>query len=313
MQTQALKGNLETGSSSADYLPICLCIKNREDSDVDYVDHPLAGLLNDVYRSWAGRAPVTSRQSSTGSDQQRSGTGVPAGSSRPTTRSATDPLPPNPASGRSGQMFSFTFPMGGAGSMAPGGIELPMALEGIFQQLLSGRAPGAGVAGSLPQNFDVNFHPLLQVLHGNPGDYAWGSGGLDTIITQLLNNLDGSGPPPMPSHDIAKIPSVEITEEDTSKNLQCTVCMEDFVLKEPVRQLPCSHKFHNDCIVPWLEMHGSCPICRKLFNSSPSNNPSHSDSNDPTNSSSTQSGNNATTGRTDRSSSSRYQDINDYD
>ena len=28
--------------------------------------------------------------------------------------------------------------------------------------------------------------PGLQI-HGNPGDYAWGRGGLDTIITQVLN------------------------------------------------------------------------------------------------------------------------------
>ena len=34
-------------------------------------------------------------------------------------------------------------------------------------------APGAGGGGG-------GFH-----LHGNPGDYAWGRGGLDAIITQV--------------------------------------------------------------------------------------------------------------------------------
>ena len=34
-----------------------------------------------------------------------------------------------------------------------------------------------------------------QPMVGNPGDYAWGPGGLDNIISQLIGQLDGSGPP----------------------------------------------------------------------------------------------------------------------
>jgi E3 ubiquitin-protein ligase RNF115/126 len=46
---------------------------------------------------------------------------------------------------------------------------------------------------------------------GNPGDYAWGLGGLDTIITQLLNQVEGMGPPPMSKEKIKDLETVEIS------------------------------------------------------------------------------------------------------
>lgn len=98
---------------------------------------------------------------------------------------------------------------------------------------------------------------------GNPGDYAWGREGLDAIVTQLLNQMDGTGPPPLAKDKIKEIPVVVITQDQVGKNLQCSVCWEDFRLDEPVRKLPCEHVYHENCIIPWLELHGTCPICRK--------------------------------------------------
>jgi E3 ubiquitin-protein ligase RNF115/126 len=49
-----------------------------------------------------------------------------------------------------------------------------------------------------------------------PGDYAWGSGGLDAIISQLLNQLDGSGAPPAARETIEQLPKVKVTKEQVS-------------------------------------------------------------------------------------------------
>merc|ERR1711862_223407 len=34
-----------------------------------------------------------------------------------------------------------------------------------------------------------------------------------------------------------------------------------------VRLLECEHCFHEGCIVPWLELHGTCPVSRKELSS----------------------------------------------
>jgi len=200
--------------------------------------------------------------------------------------------------------------------LPPGGVP---ALEGIFQQILSSvAAPGSTVSFSTRQapyaqphagHVNIEF-PLFQVLHGHPGDYAWGSGGLDAVISQLLNQLDASGPAPMTKESIESVPFTEITKEDVERNLQCSVCMEDYKLGEPVRKLECTHVFHTSCIVPWLQMHATCPVCRT--NLTPGQQNSGSDSNSsgrpPAAGSSNSSG-----GSSSGNSYSQYFDISDYD
>lgn len=128
-------------------------------------------------------------------------------------------------------------------------------LEGIIQQLVNGI-----IAPTAMPNIGVG---PWGVLHSNPMDYAWGANGLDAIITQLLNQFENTGPPPADRDKIKTLPTVQITDEHVASGLECPVCKEDYSVGENVRQLPCNHMFHNDCIVPWLEQHDTCPVCRK--------------------------------------------------
>lgn len=80
------------------------------------------------------------------------------------------------------------------------------------------------------------------------------------------------GPPPLAKDIIDALPQVEISEEQVCSKLQCSVCWEDFQLKETVYQLPCQHVYHETCIRPWLELHGTCPICRQNLGSSDQSN-----------------------------------------
>ncbi|XP_012878134.1 PREDICTED: E3 ubiquitin-protein ligase RNF126 [Dipodomys ordii] len=128
-------------------------------------------------------------------------------------------------------------------------------LEGIIQQLVNGIITPATIP-------NLGLGPW-GVLHSNPMDYAWGANGLDAIITQLLNQFENTGPPPADKEKIQALPTVPVTEEHVGSGLECPVCKDDYALGENVRQLPCNHLFHDGCIVPWLEQHDSCPVCRK--------------------------------------------------
>ncbi|KAH7401100.1 hypothetical protein DE146DRAFT_654916 [Phaeosphaeria sp. MPI-PUGE-AT-0046c] len=45
--------------------------------------------------------------------------------------------------------------------------------------------------------------------------------------------------------------------------LGCSICTEDFEKGQDLRVLPCDHKFHPECVDPWLlNVSGTCPLCR---------------------------------------------------
>ena len=47
----------------------------------------------------------------------------------------------------------------------------------------------------------------------------------------------------------------------------CSICLDNFVKGEKVRELDCKHEFHSECIDLWMQDHLTCPICRKLCES----------------------------------------------
>ena len=50
-------------------------------------------------------------------------------------------------------------------------------------------------------------------------------------------------------------------ETNADNGLACSVCTDDFVKGQNIRVLPCNHKFHPECIDPWLlNVSGTCPL-----------------------------------------------------
>ncbi|KAE8694450.1 putative Ribosomal protein L34e superfamily protein [Hibiscus syriacus] len=69
------------------------------------------------------------------------------------------------------------------------------------------------------------------------------------------------GPAPASKASIEAMPSIKVKESGGD----CSICLEEFEVDEEAREMPCKHVFHSGCIQKWLQIHGSCPVCRFLM------------------------------------------------
>ncbi|KAJ6330077.1 hypothetical protein OIU76_008833 [Salix suchowensis] len=42
----------------------------------------------------------------------------------------------------------------------------------------------------------------------------------------------------------------------------CCICLAKFANNDELRELPCSHFFHKECVDKWLKINASCPLCK---------------------------------------------------
>ncbi|KZP28994.1 hypothetical protein FIBSPDRAFT_1039331 [Athelia psychrophila] len=103
---------------------------------------------------------------------------------------------------------------------------------------------------------------------GRWGDYVFNQEALDEIITQLMENSNSNRPVPATGDIIEGLPRVTLSKDSPLLERDCAVCKDQFALEgeDPAEQivvtLPCTHPFHEACIVPWIKSSGTCPVCR---------------------------------------------------
>lgn len=62
---------------------------------------------------------------------------------------------------------------------------------------------------------------------------------------------------------IQGLEKVKINDDDDDDHVvTCSVCLEDVLIGLEATTLPCSHLYHGDCIVEWLQSSKFCPLCR---------------------------------------------------
>lgn len=74
---------------------------------------------------------------------------------------------------------------------------------------------------------------------------------------------------PVPLHPVSdlvlnELPITELDEDKLIKYHKCSICLEDFTLKEKVINLACNHFYHEKCIKEWFKKQNTCPLCQQL-------------------------------------------------
>ena len=46
------------------------------------------------------------------------------------------------------------------------------------------------------------------------------------------------------------------------KSEECSICQEKFGFLDKICELPCGHRFHQDCVNNWFKQKTTCPLCR---------------------------------------------------
>jgi len=167
------------------------------------------------------------------------------------------------------QMPGFMFHSGNMSFNAPGNNQNQGNQQGNGRQM---RNPIMGLmdlimnAGTDTDGIDLRT--FLNGLRGagmQNGDYFVGP--MSQIINQL-GDPNNHGPPPAAKSEVEKIPERLVTQNmilDENVVTECAVCKESFSVGEKASCLPCKHMYHKECIMPWLERHNTCPVCRYQF------------------------------------------------
>ena len=61
----------------------------------------------------------------------------------------------------------------------------------------------------------------------------------------------------------SQIDSIPEINFEIDSRIDCVICMSQVENSASIRQLPCDHIYHTECIDQWLLVNKKCPICRK--------------------------------------------------
>ncbi|KAF5778042.1 putative transcription factor C2H2 family [Helianthus annuus] len=124
----------------------------------------------------------------------------------------------------------------------------------------------SGNGGGFEMYYDDETGSGLRPLPASMLEFLLGSG-FDRLLDQLtqieanqLGRINRN--PPASKAAIEALGAIQIQEIHVLTDSCCAVCKDQFELETEAIEMPCKHLYHADCIIPWLNLHNSCPVCR---------------------------------------------------
>ena len=88
---------------------------------------------------------------------------------------------------------------------------------------------------------------------------------LGEVVGTVATGLSQAQIDALPVMKYAQLPSVVLKERNAEDNEeeQCAVCRLEFEAEDDVKQLPCGHYYHPECVGQWLQQKKVCPQCNR--------------------------------------------------
>mmetsp|Transcript_21501 Transcript_21501/g.50132 ORF Transcript_21501/g.50132 Transcript_21501/m.50132 type:complete len:373 (+) Transcript_21501:79-1197(+) len=95
----------------------------------------------------------------------------------------------------------------------------------------------------------------------------------DQLDNSISASLEEAPVRKTPTQDkfVNSLPRTTVTEEQVKARqeldaadpkVRCAICREAYCIGSILKQLPCGHEFHDNCVSAWLKAQNTCPICR---------------------------------------------------
>eukprot|EP00727_Mastigamoeba_balamuthi_P008412 m51a1_g4193 hypothetical protein (225) ;mRNA; r:405142-405899 len=167
------------------------------------------------------------------------------------------PLPTSVVCPTCWQGFVEPMPSEPAPARAQPAINVHYRLPGVYLALRP------GPAGAPLRLYDIAL-PTVEVsgATGAVPESALGARSdeeVERILDRLFRGYQPRGNPPASKRSRQESLREVVVEAPGER---CAVCMEDLEQGARVSAMPCGHRFHAQCIGPWLELRNTCPCCR---------------------------------------------------
>jgi hypothetical protein len=146
-----------------------------------------------------------------------------------------------------------------------------------INNLLNGRLGGIVTEIVGPNGHNILFsqnifnrnRPILGFLSNHNNDNQF-----ENFLNILMSfDISHKGNPPASERAINNLKKIEINKDNIKKFNEetCNVCLEGYVEGQTSIKLDCGHYFHDKCIIQWLKMRNTCPVCRHELESNDPN------------------------------------------